>query len=67
MDGYDVPLIEEEEKTLPEFEGADKTVDVLEKLYDEWGSLNRTDGLILQNEERPNVTGQDIERRAKKD
>jgi hypothetical protein len=58
MDGYDVPLIEEEEKTLPEFEGADKTVDVLEKLYDEWGSLNRTDGLILQNEERPNVMGQ---------
>ena len=31
-DGYDVPLIEEEEKTLPEFEGADKTVEDREKL-----------------------------------
>ena len=49
--------MEEEEKTLPEFVGADKTVDVLKKLYDEWGSFNRTDGLILQNEKRPNVTG----------
>jgi len=56
-DEYNIPLIEEEEKTLPEFEGADKTVEDREKLYDEWRFVNRACDLILQNDERPKVTG----------